>query len=66
MIIYITFGSYISKEYYKPEENIEFWAWEENVGLCYAPQAHWEWGVLGWWSINSLLVWLPNEWGETK
>ena len=33
MIIYITFGSYIFKEYYKLEENIEFWAWEENVGL---------------------------------
>ena len=33
MIIYITFGSYISKEYYKLEENVEFWAWEENVGL---------------------------------
>ena len=31
MIIYITFGSYIFKEYYKLEENIEFWAWEENV-----------------------------------
>ena len=25
MIIYITFGSYIFKEYYKLEENIEFW-----------------------------------------
>ena len=33
MIIYITFGSYISKEYYKLEENVEFWDWEENVGL---------------------------------
>ena len=33
MTIYITFGSYISKEYYKLEENIEFLAWEENVGL---------------------------------
>ena len=33
MIIYITSGSCISKEYYKLEENMEFWAWEENVGL---------------------------------
>ena len=33
MIIYTTLGSYISKEYYKLEENVEFWAWEENVGL---------------------------------
>ena len=33
MIIYITSDSYISKEYYKLEENVEFWAQEENVGL---------------------------------
>ena len=33
MIIYITFGSYIFKEYYKLEENIEFWTQEENVEL---------------------------------
>ena len=33
IIIYITFGIYISNEYYKLEENTEFWAWEKDVGL---------------------------------